>query len=160
ANCCLDSGSGGCSVTACDCALQYNVWTADSSPDNTAALQHSFLDGGSSFFNKTQSLGARAVRGVAAPPADDACSSATVIAALPCTDTRATFTATKSPDDPLQSCFAQTSQSVWYSLTAPVSGTYLVDTLGSTYDTVLSASTASCGGLDEIACNDDDDAAP
>ena len=41
----------------------------------------------------------------------------------------------------------------WWSWRAPAAGTYVVDTIDSTYDTVLYALDA-CGGL-ELACNDD-----
>ena len=47
------------------------------------------------------------------------------------------------------------SNSVWYTLTAPADGTVVANTLGSSYDTVLSAYTGTCGALTEVACNDD-----
>lgn len=46
--------------------------------------------------------------------------------------------------------------SVWWSWTAPVSGTVIIDTLGSNYDTLLAAYTGnSVAGLTEVTANDD-----
>src|SRR5262249_18581876 len=90
---------------------------------------------------------------------NDVCGAATVIGALPFTDVVGTQTATTSASDPLQSCSfagpARNARSVWYAFTPPVAGTVVVDTLGSDYDTVLTADTGSCGAPVEVACNDD-----
>jgi hypothetical protein len=92
-------------------------------------------------------------------PAKDSCSEATVIPEIPFTDTVLTAGATTDPNDPLQSCTfdgpSQNSRSVWYSFTPTAAGTFVVDTLGSTYDTVLSAYTGTCRTPVELACNDD-----
>jgi uncharacterized protein DUF1566 len=154
-NCCLNPS---CSETACDCIFHYNFWTSTSTQDDTAAVEFNFFDGTSFPWDKTQLLSARAVRGAPAAPPNDACSSATVITALPFTETRVTLAATTSPDDPVQSCAggrAHGAQSVWYRFTASAAGPFVVDTAGSTYDTVLSAYTGTCGALAEVACNDD-----
>jgi hypothetical protein len=46
--------------------------------------------------------------------------------------------------------------SIWWSWTAPISGTAAISTLGSTFDTILALYTGSnLGGLTEIASNDD-----
>jgi fibronectin type 3 domain-containing protein len=44
---------------------------------------------------------------------------------------------------------------VWYTYTAPFSGTLYLDTFNSDYDTVLAAFSGVCGSLTNIACNDD-----
>jgi hypothetical protein len=90
------------------------------------------------------------------PPPNDECTTATVIPALPFTDTINTSGATTGPEDIFQTCgFPPNSNSVWYTFTAPAAGTVVANTLGSSYDTVLSAYTGTCGALTEIACNDD-----
>ncbi len=48
------------------------------------------------------------------------------------------------------------SKSVWYSFTPAASGLIVADTFGSTYDTVLTVHTGSCGALSEVECSDDD----
>ncbi|MFP6598721.1 MAG: M4 family metallopeptidase, partial [Candidatus Hydrogenedentota bacterium] len=50
-------------------------------------------------------------------------------------------------------CVTFDSNDVWYSFTAVVTGTYIFDTLGSSYDTTL-AVLDGCGGT-LLACNDD-----
>ncbi|WP_437590703.1 MXAN_6577-like cysteine-rich protein [Sorangium sp. So ce1000] len=52
------------------------------------------------------------------------------------------------------SCGAAGAGEVTYSFTAPVAGTYLVDTFGSSFNTVLSALDGSCTGA-ALACNND-----
>lgn len=93
------------------------------------------------------------------PPPNDDCSAATPIPALPWAAALDTRGATTAPSDPLQSCPLdgpnQDSSSVWYVFTATQDMTMVADTLGSDYDTVLTAYVGSCGALTEIACNDD-----
>ncbi|MBI1849494.1 MAG: HYR domain-containing protein [Planctomycetes bacterium] len=98
---------------------------------------------------------------VVPPPANDSCSSATVIN---CTSTTSTVSentsaATTAVDDPLQSCTfggpAQNSNSVWFRFTATCRVTATFDACTSAYDTVMTAYTGQCGALTEIACNDD-----
>jgi uncharacterized repeat protein (TIGR01451 family) len=92
-------------------------------------------------------------------PNNDLCSQATAITTTPFTQTRDTRAATTSPDDPLQSCSsagpARNSNSVWYRFTPSQNGTVTVSTVGSNYDTILTAFTGACGSLREAACNDD-----
>lgn len=52
------------------------------------------------------------------------------------------------------SCGGGKSPEVSYQWTAPATGTYLIDTFGSSFDTILSVLDAACDGV-EIACNDD-----
>ncbi len=88
------------------------------------------------------------------PPPNDACDAATVIPALPFADAANTVGATTDPSDPAQSC-AFGSHGVWYAVVAPADGVLHVSTAGSSYDTVLSAYTGTCGALTEVGCNDD-----
>jgi hypothetical protein len=92
------------------------------------------------------------------PVANDQCEGPTEVTSVPFTEMVETGNATTAASDPVQSCSpppAQNANSVWYSFTAPSSGVVVAETLGSNYDTVLSAYTGSCGGLTEVACNDD-----
>lgn len=92
-------------------------------------------------------------------PANDLCSGATVIAALPFTDAALdTTAATVSGDDPSNSAYGGVPfNSVWYTWTAGSTAPVIVDTEGSDYDTLLAVYTGTCGGpFVEIASNDDD----
>jgi len=88
----------------------------------------------------------------------DSCSSAIIATGTTFTDTQATTSATADVSDPTPGCGnGSRSASVWYKYTAPSTGTLMVDTVGSSYDTILSAWTGSCGALTAVAgaCNDD-----
>lgn len=102
----------------------------------------------------------------ALPPANDQCSSATVISS-PFTQTLDITDATTDPSDP-PLCPLGTqvhSNSVWYSFTAPDHGEVTVDTNGTDFnegfstpavnDTVLALFTGSCGALTLLRCDDE-----
>jgi len=64
------------------------------------------------------------------------------------------FDTSSATNDGSGSCGASgTSPDIWFSFTAPSTGTYTIDSCGSGYDTVLSAM-STCYGT-ELACNDD-----
>jgi hypothetical protein len=86
------------------------------------------------------------------PPDNDAFGSATVLAGLPFSASLSTVEATTAADDP--SCEGNAA-SVWYAYTPPVSAWLTASTLGSDYDTTLSAYTGSPGALSSVACNND-----
>lgn len=85
-------------------------------------------------------------------PGNDDIANATVITALPFTDSLDTTDATTAPDDPQCEGNAHT---VWYSFTPATDVSIAPNTFGSDYDTTLSAYTGSPGALTQIACNDD-----
>ena len=94
------------------------------------------------------------------PPAvaNDLCSTATVVLSTPYTQTVSASLATMSAGDPAPSCGNHsTAKSIWYAFTPPSSGTVTAYTLGSNYDTILSAYTGTCMALVPVvnACNDD-----
>jgi thermitase len=62
--------------------------------------------------------------------------------------------ATSWEDDPAP-CAGETNRTVWYRFDAPWPGRLQLDTLGSTYNTVLSAYSGARGSLTMLACNDD-----
>jgi hypothetical protein len=87
---------------------------------------------------------------------NDNSANARAITALPYTDTVSTSTATTETSDPTPTCGGgKRNNTVWYKYTPAASGSILVDTFGSNYDTVLSAWTGSPGSLTQVACNDD-----
>src|SRR6266404_5630123 len=96
----------------------------------------------------------------AQPAANDSCASPRPIpTSLPLqfTDAIDTTSATTNPSDPIPSCppggaYANT---VWYTFTAPATGTAHATTYGSTYNTVLDAYTGSCLSTTDRGCNDD-----
>jgi thermitase len=69
-------------------------------------------------------------------------------------DTVDTSHATSWFDDPTP-CTGDTNRTVWYRFDAPWPGRLRLDTLGSTYNTVLSAYSGARGALTMLACNDD-----
>ena len=91
-------------------------------------------------------------------PNDD-CEAALVVPGIPFVDTVPASVATTAPGDPFQLCTAdgpsKNLASVWYRLTAPATGRFVVETSQSDYDTVLSAWSGSCEALQMVACNDD-----
>jgi hypothetical protein len=91
-------------------------------------------------------------------PNDD-CANALVIAVgtPPLLDTRF---ATTAASDPVQQCTgggpSKNARSVWFRYTPAVSGSAIVNTVGSSYDTVLTAYTGTCDALSAaVACDDD-----
>ncbi|MBI5866418.1 MAG: hypothetical protein HZB38_18260 [Planctomycetes bacterium] len=88
------------------------------------------------------------------PPANDACGNAIWIAAgVPLNGTT-----TLATNDGTANCGASTaSPDVWYRYRPTANATITAETCGSTssYDTVLSSYTGTCGALAQIACNDD-----
>jgi hypothetical protein len=96
-----------------------------------------------------------AVLTVLIPPPNDFCSGATVISVTNYTSTQTTVTAT-STGDPLPNCVSTFfGKGVWYAFTPVVSGTMQVDTVGSSFDTVLGIYSGTCGALTQVGCNDD-----
>jgi hypothetical protein len=84
-----------------------------------------------------------------AQPANDDFDSATVIGALPFSDSTSTVDATVAADDP----FCNSSEhTVWYSFTPTRDGLIRADTVGSDHDTNLAVYTGSRGALSEVAC--------
>ncbi len=63
-------------------------------------------------------------------------------------------------DGPPSSCRVQAGKDIWYSFIAPCDGTLTLDTCSSSFDTVLTIYTGSCGALTEVpgGCNDDAEA--
>ncbi len=96
-----------------------------------------------------------AVLEIADDDSNDSCASSRFIAGAPFTATQSTAAAT-STGDPTPSCSANSGNGVWYHYTAATSGTFTIDTEGSSYDTVLTAFTGGCGSsLSEVDCDDD-----
>jgi hypothetical protein len=82
------------------------------------------------------------------------------------TDTRDSSAATTEPTDPIPSCVilpvpvsppAGTANTIWYKFTPTTGGWVTNDTIGSSYDTVLSVWTGSAGSFLAVpnGCNDD-----
>jgi hypothetical protein len=84
-----------------------------------------------------------------APPANDDFDSATVISALPFSDSVSTADATTAGDDPF--CNGN-EHSVWYAFTPTQDTPIRADTAGSDYATTLGVYTGSRGALSEVAC--------
>lgn len=86
------------------------------------------------------------------PPDNDAIDNATNLTGLPYSASLSTVEATTAADDP--SCEGNAA-SVWYAYTPPLTTWLTASTLGSDYDTTLSAYTGSPGALVSVACNND-----
>ncbi len=93
------------------------------------------------------------------PPANDACAQATAVTTFPFSATFDTTLATSAADDPVPSCVVtatpKTAKSVWLRVVSPIAGAVTISTVGSDYDTVVSAHTGACGALAPIGCDDD-----
>jgi len=88
----------------------------------------------------------------------DLCTDPIELAAFPASVTHSSDRASVSTDDPNVSCGTggQQGHSLWYRFIAPGNGTLKVDTMGSSFDTVLSAYEGSCPAVDALTCDDDD----
>jgi hypothetical protein len=97
-------------------------------------------------------------------PANDECTGATVIAAIPYVDSIDTTTATSNPADPSLSCNGSGAQTdgntVWYQWTPAADIAVNISTVGSTelggnpLDTAHGVYAGSCAALTEVACVD------
>ncbi len=108
---------------------------------------------------------------VAPAPANDAFGSAINISSLTFLDVKDSSSATTEGGDPIPStsCVTQattaqgnngglpngTYNTIWYQFTPAFSANLSVDTVGSSYDTVLSVWSGTAGSLTSVACNDD-----
>jgi photosystem II stability/assembly factor-like uncharacterized protein len=98
---------------------------------------------------------------VGPPPPNDNFANAIVITGNTFNDTQNTTGATTEPNDPNPSTIAACpgagrNFSIWYRFTPTSNVAVVVDTGGSSYDTVLSVWTgAALGSLTAVACNDD-----
>src|SRR5262249_23924754 len=94
-----------------------------------------------------------------AAPSNDACAAAIVIPSNATAFNPAPFCtvgAVTRAGDPAESCgFTTNSNPVYYSFTPCGDGRITVDTNGSSYDTVLSIFTGTCGTPTEASCDDD-----
>jgi hypothetical protein len=98
----------------------------------------------------------------AAPPINDhiAGAIAVTIGSISIVDNSA---ATNDPTDPMPPCALTgpnpstnpTTKTVWWSFAPVSSGSIMVSTIGSVYDTTLSVWTGTAGNLTNVACNDD-----
>jgi hypothetical protein len=94
--------------------------------------------------------------GTSGPPNNNFSDATTITGALPQTRTQSTVGATAEANESA-SCLSVES-SVWFSWTAPNTGSVLANTTGSDFDTQLAVFTgSSLGSLNELACNDDID---
>jgi uncharacterized protein (TIGR03437 family) len=97
------------------------------------------------------------IKGQPAPTAaNDETGSATAITSLPARFTEDTSAATAAANDPVHSCTSRADgHTVWFRYFAAAGGYLFLDTLGSTYDTVLSIYDGAATAANEKECNDD-----
>lgn len=105
----------------------------------------------------------------APPPPNDNFANALAISSVSLTDFQDSSGATSESADPVPPCVQQLTSAqgntgghkngayntIWYKFTPVFSASLNVDTIGSSYDTVLSIWTGSAGPLTNIGCNDD-----
>ena len=98
------------------------------------------------------------------PPVNDNFANATLVTALPFSNTVDNSSATTEATDPTPPCVPHSTnprtKTVWYAYTAGGTGSVTLDTVGSSYDTTLSVWTASGGTgqslqFTNVFCNDD-----
>ena len=97
------------------------------------------------------------IKGQPAPTAaNDQTGSATTISSLPARFTEDTSAATAGAADPVHSCTSRADgHTVWFRYVAAAGGYLFLNTLGSTYDTVLSIYDGAATYANEKDCNDD-----
>src|SRR2546425_3031005 len=94
-------------------------------------------------------------RSLRAQPSNDNFTNAWTLSGLQVTTNGTTVGATKEPGE-LNHAGSQGGHSVWFNWTAPRTTTIQVDTLGSSFDTVLAVYSGSAiNALNPIASNDD-----
>lgn len=86
------------------------------------------------------------------PPANDDLAGATVVGALPFSDSVDTSDATTERGEPATFCAGGPLASVWYSFTPAADGVAIVDTNGSDFNTVVAVWTQTQFGLTPVAC--------
>src|SRR5258708_24680728 len=129
---------------------------------NSVGVENPPPGGGATFTTQTVTLPTFKV--VAPAPANDNFASPINITATSFTDTKDSSGATTQTADPTPQC-AQNAQipfipglsnTIWYQVVPTGSGTANIDTIGSSYDSVLSVwSGTSLTALTAVACNDD-----
>jgi len=129
---------------------------------NSVGVQNPPPGGGTTVTTQTVTLPTFKV--IAPAPANDNFASAINITATSFTDTKDSSGATTETNDPTPAC-AQSPQipfvtgrsnTIWYKVVPTGSGTANIDTIGSSYDSVLSVwSGTSQTALTAVACNDD-----
>jgi hypothetical protein len=123
---------------------------------NSVGVQNPPPGGGTTVTTSTVTLPTFVV--LAPPPANDNFANAMNITLTSgsFTDTKDSSGATTQTTDPIPTCAAGVSNSIWYTFTPTSSGTITdVDTIGSSYDSVLSIWTGTAGSFTSLACNDD-----
>ncbi len=131
---------------------------------NSVGVQNPPPGGGTTVTTSTVTLPTFTV--VAPAPTNDNFASAMTVTlnAGTFTDTKDSSGATTQTSDPVPPCAQNVqipfvtgvSNTIWYKFTPTASGTITdVDTIGSSYDSVLSIWTGSAGSLTKFACNDD-----
>jgi V8-like Glu-specific endopeptidase len=133
-----DSGNNG------PCPFTLQSWlTWNASAGTRYLLRVSGYNGHSGPYNLNLSY--------ASAPGNDACANAYAI-------TPGTYygqTCGASRDGGNDACRVATAGDVWYSYVPSCTGTVLIDTCGSNYDTEITLYRGNCGNLIEVACNDD-----
>jgi IPT/TIG domain-containing protein len=129
---------------------------------NSVGVQNPPPGGGTTVTTATVTLPTFAV--VAPAPANNNFASAANITSTNFTDTKDSSGATTQANDPAPPCSQDpripfvtgTSNTIWYKVVPTGSGTANIDTIGSSYDSVLSVwSGTSQTALTLVACNDD-----
>ena len=120
-------------------------------PDTRAGSQQIYY--GSVQFEPSGGGGGGGGGGGMSPP-NDGCQTPRIMGTAPSTDTLDTTLATSAGDDPQSCSGGADTNSVWYSVTPTTNTVIGLDTAASSYDTVLSVYSGSCGALTRIACND------
>lgn len=98
----------------------------------------------------------------AAPPANDACSGATVLTpgGVFATNAQIGTTAAATTDGAAPTCQSNSVNNVYYSVVVPASGNVTIETQATTTtpalsDTVIQAYTGTCGSFTALGCDDD-----
>ncbi|MBI2843029.1 MAG: hypothetical protein HYX78_06475 [Armatimonadetes bacterium] len=89
------------------------------------------------------------------PPANDACSSPTVITGTQGGQNQSTLGATFTTGESVPSCVSAIHNTVWFTWTAPDDGHAVFSTYGSDFDTIMAVYMGPCGSQRLVICSDD-----
>ncbi|MCY2924072.1 MAG: hypothetical protein NT031_01295, partial [Planctomycetota bacterium] len=136
-------------------SLVGSAWTLAASTAGLTPGTYTYYAVATDSGNLVSSPASTSLAVTAAAPLNDNFAAATVLTGTAASATESTTGATRESGEPYPAGNVG-GKSVWYSWTAPASGTVTVNTSGSNYDTLLAVYTgSSVSGLTAVASNDD-----
>lgn len=127
---------------------QYHQQTFDLLPYAAQTIRIQFNSSNDPSFPTDFDIDDVSVQVVSGPPPNDACAGA--IALSPGTSYAVNTAGATSTSDPTPGCQGSFGKGVWFTYTPGSSGTVVISTCGSDFDTVMAVYSASCGALTPV----------